>query len=233
MIKAVIFDLFETLVSEQNSNKYTTVQCAEDLEIDPSFFREIWEAHHKPMNIGALTYEQVLHIICKASNVQLTPDKLNYCVCRRTKTKSECFDILNTEITKMLSELKHHEVKLALCSNCSSDEVYALKSSSIYEYFDTSILSYEVGLEKPDKCIYKLCSDNLNVRPEECLYVGDGGSNELYGAENVGMKPVRAMWYLKKSNGIISPMPFREADTPLDIIKLLKKVSPNKSVQRN
>ena len=30
----------------------------------------------------------------------------------------------------------------------------------------------------------------LNVSPEQCLFVGDGGSNELYGAKSAGMGTV-------------------------------------------
>lgn len=47
-----------------------------------------------------------------------------------------------------------------------------------------------VGLLKPDERIYELAMQHLNVLPKECLYVGDGGSQELYGAKSVGMKTV-------------------------------------------
>lgn len=32
--------------------------------------------------------------------------------------------------------------------------------------------------------------EHLNVSPEQCLFVGDGGSNELCGAKSVGMRTV-------------------------------------------
>ena len=43
---------------------------------------------------------------------------------------------------------------------------------------------------KPDPRIYQLTAERLEVRPEECLFVGDGGSQELSGALSVGMHPV-------------------------------------------
>ena len=47
-----------------------------------------------------------------------------------------------------------------------------------------------VGMKKPDPQIYLLVCEKLGVNPEDCVYVGDGGSNELTGAAGVGMYPV-------------------------------------------
>ncbi len=55
---------------------------------------------------------------------------------------------------------------------------------------DVAILSCEVGLWKPDPRIYQMVCDRLAVLPDECLYVGDGGSMELTGALAVGMDAV-------------------------------------------
>ena len=57
------------------------------------------------------------------------------------------------------------------------------------------MLSYEQGIGKPDPAIYLRTAEELEVSPEECLYVGDGGSNELFTAKEVGMKPVQALWF--------------------------------------
>ena len=38
--------------------------------------------------------------------------------------------------------------------------------------------------------MYELACERLNVNPQDCLYVGDGGSQELTGALAVGMNPV-------------------------------------------
>jgi putative hydrolase of the HAD superfamily len=59
------------------------------------------------------------------------------------------------------------------------------------------VLSCETGLVKPDPEIFKLCAARLGVRPEDCLYVGDGGSDELRGASTVGMTPVQAVWFTR------------------------------------
>ena len=53
--------------------------------------------------------------------------------------------------------------------------------------------------------------------------MGDGGSNELVGARNVGMKAIQAKWYTnkhpKKRDNIDG---FQVAEEPLDIILYLE-----------
>jgi len=47
-----------------------------------------------------------------------------------------------------------------------------------------------VGLCKPDPAIYRLAAERLGVETTEALFVGDGDSGELPGAERVGMRAV-------------------------------------------
>ena len=56
---------------------------------------------------------------------------------------------------------------------------------------EVSVFSVEVGRCKPDPMIYLEACWRMRVAPEDCLYVGDGGSRELTGAAAVGMTPVR------------------------------------------
>ena len=47
------------------------------------------------------------------------------------------------------------------------------------------------GIKKPAAELYRVATDALGVAPEQCVYVGDGGSTELPGAAELGM---RAVW---------------------------------------
>ena len=124
----------------------------------------------------------------------------------------------------MLSALKQQGLKLCLCSNCSADEVEGLLSSSLHPLFDAVILSYQVGLAKPDRQIYLHCAETLSVLPEECLFVGDGGSKELFGAGDAGMHPLRALWFPEKYHAEIAEMPFPAAHAPQDVLAHLSSL---------
>ena len=138
---------------------------------------------------------------------------------KRIETKSACFEYVHPEVFQLLKILREMGLQTAIISNCSSEEVKVLEESEIYKYFDTVVLSYEVHMKKPDSDFYEEAAKRLGVDLRECIFVGDGGSNELVGAQNVGMKGIQAKWYTnqhpKKRDNIIG---FLVAEEPLDIL---------------
>jgi epoxide hydrolase-like predicted phosphatase len=57
------------------------------------------------------------------------------------------------------------------------------------ELFDVTVISGEVGLNKPGPEIFHLAADRLGVAPEECVFVDDLREN-CEGAEAVGMTAI-------------------------------------------
>ena len=67
---------------------------------------------------------------------------------------------------------KHFEV--GIITNGSSQRQRAkIINTNLNNYFDTIIISEEVGLSKPDKRIFELALNKLDVQPEDVLFVGD------------------------------------------------------------
>ena len=97
----------------------------------------------------------------------------------------------------MLSTLKEKGFLIGLISNCFSEEAGVIRQSELFPYFDAVLLSCEQGIQKPDEEIFIRCIEQLSVKPEECLYVGDGGSLELEAARKLGMTAAQAVWYLR------------------------------------
>ena len=48
---------------------------------------------------------------------------------------------------------------------------------------------------KPEPEIFTLACERTEVVPDEVIFVGDGGFDELAGAAAVGMVPIHATWY--------------------------------------
>jgi putative hydrolase of the HAD superfamily len=46
---------------------------------------------------------------------------------------------------------------------------------------------------KPDPRIYGLVTEQLNVKPQDCLYVADGIGQELATATKIGMHAIRIL----------------------------------------
>ena len=224
MIRAVIFDMFETLITHYHSPLYFGAQMAADAGIAEEKFQALWRPTEYDRTIGKLTLEEVVESILR-ENQCYSEELVNKIVKKRIETKQDCFRQLHSEIIPMLKKLKEKGILIGLISNCFSEEAEVIRRSVLFPYFDAAILSYEQGVQKPDEEIYKRCMADLGVRPEECLYIGDGGSNELEAAESLGMQALQAAWYLKE--GTLQPTgrmaAFVQLERPMDVLRYLQK----------
>ncbi len=149
---------------------------------------------------------------------------LKYIVEKRISTKQHCFESLNPEIIAVLETIKRSNRKIVLISNCYSEEVGVIRQSALAKYFDNMYLSFEQGIKKPNPKIFIKCIEELNVTPNECLYIGDGGDNELEAASDIGMTAIQAGWYLERSGQLKERrnLSFPLLHTPKDILKYLE-----------
>ncbi len=87
--------------------------------------------------------------------------------------------------------------KLAIiCNTSKSGERIReiLRSAGIKKYFDLVVVSSEVGLRKPDKRIFKIALEKLDLQPDEVVMVGNRISADILGGNKVGMKTVLIKW---------------------------------------
>lgn len=222
MIKAVIFDMYETLITLYKSPLYFGTQMAIDAGISEEEFQLLWKLTEYERTIGKMSLEEALEFILKEKQCY-SKELFSKIVDKRKRSKKECFKHLHTEIIPTLKELKNREIYIGLISNCFSEEVEAIKNSELFPYFDATFLSFEQSLQKPEKEIFIRCMNKLSVSADECIYVGDGGSFELETASQIGMKAVQAVWYLKE--GTLQPASrkkeFIQAETPFEIFKYI------------
>src|SRR5690349_17857850 len=98
---------------------------------------------------------------------------------------------LRADAESVLRAVKQRGLRTALISDCTHELPAFLPSMPIAPLLDVNVFSVEVGRCKPDPLIYLEACWRMRVAPEECLYIGDGGSHELTGAAAVGMTAVR------------------------------------------
>ena len=222
MIRAVIFDMYETLITHYRCPLYFGVQMAKDAGVSEDKFQATWHATNDERTTGKMTFEEVIERILK-ENECYSEDLLEEIVEKRVKTKEECFRHLHPEIIPMLAKLKEKGIAVGLISNCFSEEVAPIRESELAPYFDAMCLSYEQGVQKPEPEIFQSCMNLLSVKAEECLYIGDGGSQELEAARSLGMNALQATWYFQE--GTFQPCgpkeDFQQLVTPMDVVNLL------------
>lgn len=220
MIKAVIFDMYETLITLFESTEYTGTEIAEDMGLDEALFRSIWDISDSDRATGKVTLEEVIETIMNKNHCY-NASLFEKIIEKRIVTRRECFNHMHPEIMLMLSKLKEKNIKVGLISNCFSEEARLIRESILFPCFDAIYLSFEQGVQKPDKEIFVRCMAELEVLPEECVYVGDGGSCELEASSELGMNAMQAAWYLKE--GVKQPVrrkpEFIQLETPCDVLE--------------
>lgn len=225
MIKAVIFDMYETLITLFDSPLYFGTQMAADAGIAEEKFQKIWRAEEKNRTIGKITLEELLEKVLRENNC-FSEEKMNTILKKRIHCKEEAFEHLHIEIIPMLKALKENEILIGLISNCFSEEAMVIKRSVLYPFFDAVCLSFDEGIQKPDPAIFERCIEKLGIGADECLYVGDGGSDELEAAQTFGMHAVQAVWYLREGTSQPSQRKadFEHMEKPMDVIKIFKRL---------
>jgi putative hydrolase of the HAD superfamily len=91
-------------------------------------------------------------------------------------------------MVEVVRAIRRGGLKTALVSNSWSTDHY--DRELLAELFDTSVISGEVRMHKPEPEIYRLAAKRLEVEPSECLFVDDLKEN-CDGAEAVGMTAIK------------------------------------------
>ncbi len=226
MIKAVIFDMFETLITHFESPLYMGKQIAKDIGITEQKFREIWDTTDEARTLGKETLEEVIEEVLRVNNCY-SDELFGKIISKRKMSKIECFNHIHPEIIPMFKSIKEMNIKIGLITNCYYEERDVIKNSILFDYFDTVCMSCELGMQKPELAIFQRCVKELAVTPEECLYIGDGGGFELETAQVLGMHAIQAAWYLK--DGVNQPAKrkaeFLQAESPMDVVSEIRRTN--------
>jgi putative hydrolase of the HAD superfamily len=200
MLKAVIFDLYETLVTELEPDwKPPKFSIAERLGISETDFKKYAGPLRDRWDEGRLkTYKDYLLALCGSVGHTPRASVVAELTLEMATRKSIVFDSIDPGIVEMVKDLRSRGLRLCVVSNASDMDVEPWPRCELAPLFDAFIPSYQVGILKPDPRIYELGLQALGVSAEEAIFVGDGGSNELPGAARVGLRAYFATWFLDR-----------------------------------
>jgi len=190
--RAVIFDLFGTLVKTWSTRQCNKVlyQIAKICGAPQETFQTLWIQGFDMFNSREYAVqERQAALVCQQLGISVTEAQV--------KSAAELWSAFalasmtpRLEALETLKALKSRGSKIGLISDCSSEVPAVWEKTSLAPMIDVTVFSCTAGIRKPDPRIYRMAMERLGVEPESCLYVGDGGSQELTGALNAGMYPV-------------------------------------------
>ncbi|RKD28613.1 HAD family hydrolase [Lacrimispora algidixylanolytica] len=189
MTKAIFFDLFFTLVYpgylNENENDVIGISLSE------------WEGYAENNVLyderakGKIKNDrEIIDKIVNRMPYKLTELQKQVILEKREERMKKALLIVDNMILEILQKIRASGIKLGIISNADVIDIKYWNDSPLSELFDLALFSCDVGMVKPEAEIYQFAMKKLNVKPEESIFIGDGGSNELYGARSVGMKTI-------------------------------------------
>jgi HAD superfamily hydrolase (TIGR01509 family) len=198
MLKAVLFDLFETLVTESSRRPAGVSSLAHEFGCEREPFRRAWKQLRPQVTTGRVTFSEALSRIATKLSGHADEATLQRLCAERACVKAAAFAHIEPQVLQMLDDLRGHGLCLAVVSNCFAEDVTAWPRSPLAPRFDCVVFSCEVGLAKPEPRIYTEAVRRLQVETPEACFIGDGGDDELSGAEQAGLRAFKALWFLRR-----------------------------------
>ena len=202
MYQAVVFDLYGTLLVYGDMAKawaawIVDVQKALALlqvSIDADYLTRHCKGFFRgqpPLVPGLVVYESRLHQLA----VQLGGAP-SFEWCRETAFASmhdwQKHIDLDPQAIPLLRSLKQQGMVCALVTNFDyPSHIYRLlEELELTSYFETVIISGEVGLKKPDPSIFQLVLSRIHTDPAHVLFVGDHPDQDIGGALQAGIQAI-------------------------------------------
>lgn len=188
--KAVFFDLFHTLFSFK-SDGIAGVNTSELLGIPEAIWNDLlFESSEQRLRGLKNDRYEIIRELAHSYDSRISEETIRRAADLRAERFSSGLKLVGSERIDVLKRLRSQGKKIGLISNADSVEVSGWKDSPLSEHFDSVVFSYATGYVKPEPGIYRIALECLGVAPHEAAFVGDGGSDELRGAKEVGMTTV-------------------------------------------
>ena len=191
MIEAIIFDMFHTLADPHSDLEYTEY---EPLGVDKEkWAAALWSSDFcSERGLGKIgTVDGIFTRLSELLGGPIPEEKLRMSRDARIERLRLALTDIAPDILDAIKNLKKRGFKLAILSNADVCDRLHWNDSPLNPFFDEAIFSCDIGMAKPCAEIYALASKRLRVKPENILYVGDGGDNELKGAKAAGFTTIR------------------------------------------
>ena len=196
MIKAVIFDLDNTLLDFMTMKKEAVLSAISsmkeaglDIDIDTSY-KEIMDIYEVDGWENQLVFDKFLkNKLGYIDNKYLAAGIVAYRRAKEANLKAY------PNVKRTLNHLLDNNIKLAIVSDAPSREAWMrIYYLGLHHFFETVITFNDSGERKPSPAPFKLALERLNLSKDEVLMVGDWPERDMVGASRVGIKTIFAKY---------------------------------------
>lgn len=138
--------------------------------------------HNHKAGVGSMSYQDLWKFILEElGRTEKIEEVLTH------MTEQQTFD-LDQEMIELVKALRS-DYKVGLLSNNTKENGNNMRKEGLPEYFDTFLISADIGYQKPDPKAFQILIQELEVNPEELIFIDDS-TGSLSTAEQVGYTPI-------------------------------------------
>lgn len=192
-VQGIIFDLFGTLVDNVQPRdwvEFLTI-AAGTLGVPTRQFARVWsmDTRLKRARGDFQTVDEALRFVCQRLGIVVTEAKiaavseLRWEYTRRSLQPRQ-------DAVATLETLRARGHRIGLVSDCTAEVPGLWHTTPFVDLIDAPVFSCSAGAVKPDPTLFQSACEALALEPASCVYVGDGGGDELNAAERLGMRSI-------------------------------------------
>jgi putative hydrolase of the HAD superfamily len=238
MIKAVLFDLGDTLVYSNPEVTFQRILAQHGMSKSIEEVKEALIEGNKEFDItkheGLSANEfykqwnivELKHFGLKGLKARKLAESIN-----TEWWKFASFHVF-PEVEGALQRLKRAGFKLGIITGGFEEDIEMIvPKTGLDEYFDVKVGVDTTGKRKPHPRAFKYALKQLGVRPFEAVFVGDNFENDYVGAQKVGIVPVLvkrkdpSVQRLYTAECIRLPSDTRTVESLDEIFEVLKEVN--------
>jgi len=215
LIKLVIFDVWDTLLSLGGMHELLSLKLSKHLNLDLSDVLGVLMSVHrdvKNLRINRVPASKVLEEsrkrLCEKLGLGMDQFMLIHEGLRREAEEGKLEYLVIEGVREVLPHVKSRGLKTAILGNVlfwdSSITLSILKTSGLINFIDKYFFSDVLGTQKPEFEAFASVLRHFNLRPDEAVHVGDNTREDFGGALVAGLKAV----LIKDLGGVIKTEEF-------------------------
>jgi putative hydrolase of the HAD superfamily len=198
MLKAVIFDIDDTLYSYKQANKRAMERMKLFIMMELGIPMEEFEQdYHRLMQEQLQICGSNAGCHSRAIRFQRMMEERGLPLRYGAQLNDLYWEIMMDEMTpaegaaQLLDGLRERGIRLGVGSDMTADwQIKKLDKLKLLDKLDFIVTSEEAGVEKPELKLFQLCAKKAGCAMEECLFIGDNLKKDVLGALNAGMDAV-------------------------------------------
>lgn len=198
-ILAILWDIDGTLLNFHKAERTSLIECLKNIGFngcDEEFitrYRELNLSYWKRLEKGEVSMEQLVterfRVLAKREGINI-PDVAAFN--EEYQQGLGRYIYINDDSLKLIEHLKPRFKQYAITNGTPVAQHAKLNNSGLIDLLEGAFISKELGYDKPRKEFFDIVINEIGIKRENCVVIGDSLSSDIKGANNAG---IPAIWY--------------------------------------